>query len=528
MISPVSPSAEILLTTINAKWIHPSPALRLLKANLGELEDRCDILEFALRQPLAEKVDPILATAPRILGISVSIWNHRATVELLKALNDKWNEGGNTDKPVIILGGPEVSHLSEGSEIFDHADWVVRGEGELVFRELCGLLLGKNNITADDFAGLAIVSGKFIDAYPIDLAAIDPGYRLYTAEDLTRKLVYVEASRGCPFGCEFCQSAIHTGVREFPLDSFLGEMEKLMERGARGFKFLDRTFNLDIKRARTIMEFFLEKIAADASRAAIPNMTPVNPAAAIPTDATSGPAAPTAAIGSDAVDLAEADQARRPLYVHFEMVPARFPTELREILTRFPAGSLRLEVGIQTFNSNTADLINRPSSPEKELETLKFLRQKTKAIVHADLIAGLPGEDMASFGKGFDLLWQARPTEIQLGILKLLPGTPIARHTAACGMVYAPEPPYEVMETAALPAADLDRIKNFARFWELIVNRGVFPDLVPMLFPEGQPVFNRFMALSDTLLGRFGRNWGIDRSELRGAVEEWGRGHAVC
>jgi coproporphyrinogen III oxidase-like Fe-S oxidoreductase len=213
------------------------------------------------------------------------------------------------------------------------------------------------------------------------------------------------------------------------------------------------------------------------------------------------------------------------MYVHFEMVPARFPAELRELLHRFPAGSLRLELGIQTFNSNTAALIGRlshsgrnGSDPDKELETLNFLHRETNAIVHADLIAGLPGEDMASFGKGFDRLWQAQPTEIQLGILKLLPGTPIIRHTKTYEMVYAPEPPYEVLETAALPAADLDRIKNFARFWELIVNRGVFPDLVPRLFPGGEPVFDRFMALSDMLLARFGRNWGIDRSELRSCL----------
>ncbi|GHT53172.1 B12-binding domain-containing radical SAM protein [Spirochaetia bacterium] len=459
----------ILLTTINAKWVHPSLALRLLKANLGELEDRCTILEFALRQSLAEKLEPILAASPRILGISVSIWNHKATVELLKALKERWEAKGKEwgiHKPVIVLGGPEVSYLPEESEIFNYADWVVRGEGELAFRELCSLLLEKNSNTVP----------KFIDALLVDLNAIESGYRLYAEEDLHRKLVYVEASRGCPFGCEFCQSAISAGVREFPLDRFLDEMENLIERGARGFKFLDRTFNLDIERARTIMEFFLNKITA---------------------------AAPDS-----------------PMYVHFEMVPARFSTELRELLRRFPPGSLRLEVGIQTFNSNTANLIGRPSNPDKELETLHFLRQETKAIVHADLIAGLPGEDMASFGKGFDLLWQARPTEIQLGILKCLPGTPIARHTKTYEMIYAPEPPYEVLETAALPAADLDRVKNFARFWELIVNRGSFPDLVPTLFPEGQPVFDRFMALSDALLARFRRNWGIDRSELRKAVEE--------
>ncbi|GHV87120.1 B12-binding domain-containing radical SAM protein [Spirochaetia bacterium] len=481
---------DILLTTINAKWVHPSLALRLLKANLGVLEDRCTILEFALRQSLAEKLEPILAAAPRILGISVSIWNHKATVELLKALKERWgakDEEWGIHKPVIILGGPEVSYLPEESEIFDYADWVIRGEGELAFLELCHRFLEKNSNTVQN----SFTTGKFIDAPPVDLTIVESGYRLYTAEDLNRKLVYVEASRGCPFGCEFCQSAISAGVREFPPDRFLGEMERLIERGARGFKFLDRTFNLDIERARTIMEFFLERLQ--------PSM-----------------------------------------YVHFEMVPARFPTELRELLRRFPAGSLRLEVGIQTFNSNTAALIGRLSNPEKELETLHFLRQETRAIVHADLIAGLPGEDMASFGQGFDLLWQARPTEIQLGILKCLPGTPIARHTKTYNMtpgaiapvqsflsesdpkgrmVYAPEPPYEVLETADLSAADLDRIKNFARFWELIVNRGVFPDLVPKLFPEGQPVFERFMALSDALLARFGRNWGIDRSELREAVD---------
>jgi hypothetical protein len=515
----------ILLATINAKWVHPSLALRLLKANLGELEACCDILEFALRQPLQEKLKPILAAAPRILGISVSIWNHKATIELLKALNAEWDRksaggmdsgagNGSADgmdgaaaRPIIVLGGPELSYLPPGSEIFSHADWVIRGEGELAFRELCRLLLGKvESIPAPDnissmLAETATVKGKFIDALPVDLAAkaskasieaIDPGYRLYTAEDLNRKLVYVEASRGCPFGCEFCQSAIPgPPVREFPLDRFLEEMERLVARGGRGFKFLDRTFNLDIKRARSIMEFFLGKIMAAAPDTAPPTAAP-------------GPAS-----------------AKPPLYVHFEMVPARFPAELREILTRFPAGSLRLEVGIQTFNTGTAALIGRPSDPEKELETLEFLRRETRAIVHADLIAGLPGEDMASFGRGFDRLWQARPTEIQLGILKLLPGAPIARHAAVYGMVYAPEPPYEVRETAALPAADLDRVKNFARFWELIVNRGVFPDLVRALFPEGQPVFSRFMALSDALLGRFGRNWGIDRPELRGAIEEW-------
>ncbi|GHV82501.1 hypothetical protein AGMMS49991_10590 [Spirochaetia bacterium] len=395
----VDDSNTILLTTINAKWIHPSLALRLLKANLGGLEERAAIVEFALRQPLTEKLEPILAAQPRILGLSVSIWNHRATVELLQALERAWAER-TVPGPVVVLGGPEVSYLSgkndAEAEIIKYADWVVRGEGEAVFRELCGVLLEKDETEeakrlavsssiCEKIAALPsvkLVSGKFIDAMPVDLAGINSGYRLYTGEDLTRKLVYVEASRGCPFGCEFCLSSLDRQVREFPPDKFLREMAALIDRGARTFKFLDRTFNLDIARARRIMEFFLAQI----EKASPPETRPM---------VVSGLSSPDEA------------SVRPPLCVHFEMVPVRFPAELRDILSRFPAGSLRLEVGIQTFNSNTAALIGRASDPAKELEVLEFLRRETNAIVHADLIAGLPGEDLVSFGEGFDRLWGA-------------------------------------------------------------------------------------------------------------------------
>jgi hypothetical protein len=480
----------IVLTTINAKWIHPSLALRLLKANLGPLEDHCQILEFALRQPLSEKTSPILAARPSILGISVSIWNHRATLELLQTLEAAWMGGGQAgaSRPVVILGGPEVSHLPPECELIHHADWVVRGEGEAVFRELCEWQLGNTALGTRRYFSVGIssaraIAGKIITAKPVDLSGIDPAYRLYTGEDLSRKLVYVEASRGCPFGCEFCLSSLDKEVRDFPLDRFLEEMNDLIRRGARTFKFLDRTFNFNIARAQRILEFFLSHL----------NQTD-----------------------------------RPPLCVHFEMVPARCPPELRELLIRFPPETLRLEVGIQTFNQKTTALIGRLSAPEAELETLRFIRNQTNAIVHVDLIAGLPGEDMASFAEGFDRLWLALSSpqitqitaEIQLGILKCLPGTPINRHTETYGMRYALDPPYEVLETAIFPAGELDRIKNFARFWEVIVNRGVFRDLGPGLFPQGQPVFYRFMELSDRLFAYFRRNWGIDRKELYAKLQE--------
>jgi hypothetical protein len=186
------------------------------------------------------------------------------------------------------------------------------------------------------------------------------------------------------------------------------------------------------------------------------------------------------------------------------------------------------------------------------LETLARLRAETRAVIHADLIAGLPHETLETFAKGFDELWIALSTntlskhstgdstspgrnvstddaanvstdgstnistefEIQLGILKLLPGTALARDAAALGLRCNPEPPYEVYETPAMTCAELDRVKNFARFWELTVNRGI---PVAAVVP-GCPVFAPFMALADSLLAHFGRNWGIDKNQLRSAV----------
>ncbi|MDR2479289.1 MAG: cobalamin-dependent protein [Treponema sp.] len=488
---------DILLAAINAKWIHPSLALRLLKANLGPLENRCQIIEFALRQPVAEKTAPIIAAQPRLLGLSVSIWNHTATLELLRELWNMWQgpEGGG--RPIVVLGGPEVSFLPPEAEIFCYADYCIQGEGETAFRELCGSLFVndiKNDVNAafplpdsSQPAQIRFVNGEFAQ---VNTNEIYSGYRLYTDGDLRNKLVYVEASRGCPFSCEFCLGPAQglrqgNAVREFPLDRFLADMDDLLCRGAGvrqpnqkplTFKFLDRSFNLNIERSRQIMEFFLDRITA------------------LP----------------------------RPVVVHFEMVPSRFPPELFETLSRFPPGTLRLETGIQTLNPRVSARIGRPSSPDRELETLRLLREKTSAIIHADLIAGLPGEDMESFGRGFERLWEALSApggsaEIQLGILKLLPGASIARHSEAFGMRYNPLPPYDVMETAAIPACDMERIKHFARFWELIVNRGLLPFDA---FRGPTPLFGRFMALSDSLVAHFGRSWGIDKKKLCVILDE--------
>jgi radical SAM superfamily enzyme YgiQ (UPF0313 family) len=571
--------ADIVLAAINAKWIHPSLALRLLKANLGEYESHCEIVEFALRQSLEEKLTILAGFRPRILGFSVSVWNHKASLELLKELRKAKDPAGapaaepDSGRPLIVLGGPEVSYIPEESEIIRCADFVIRGEGEKAFAELCARVLNGEKLPA-----------RFIDGRALDVTSIKPAYRLYLDEDLRRKLIYVEASRDCPFTCAFCQSAIKTPVadavfanpavpeaprrktvREFPLNDFLSVMECLLERlfsvrPAFGknvprptIKFLDRSFNADVPRALSIMEFFLEKVI----RVSAAGDHSVN--------------------GSNGMGF----------QLHFEMVPSLFPPELIKLISRFPPETLRLELGIQSFNPKVCAAISRPSHPEKELETLGLLRARTNAIVHADLIAGLPGEDLSSFAEGFDRLWQALTApaaktgyvsgaaadpasaapadaapagaapagagpsfEIQLGILKGLPGTPLRELDARFGMAYSSEPPYEVIETAALNKTDLDRLRNFARFWELVVNRpwkaaacraadsgrhyrrnlsAEHPEKGPAGFSEnpaaallvpGRPVFWPFMELSERLFRFFGRNWGIDRNALAEAIIE--------
>ena len=477
--------AEILLATINAKWIHPSLALRLLRANLGELEGRSEIMEFALRQPISVSVDAILAAHPRVLALSVSIWNHAASLALLCALGEAWR--GLGERPLVVLGGPEASHLDDGASLLAHCDWLIRGEGELAFRELCeAFFAGRKPGTGTAIARICRLEGRrdggtvvceVADAAPLEIEDIDPGYRLYTAEDLELKLCYVEASRGCPFGCEFCLSSLDTRVRAFPLEAFLGNMGELLDRGARSFKFLDRSFNLDATRGAAIMEFFLSKER--------PGLV------------------------------------KRSFTVHFEMLPSLPSPALLELAARFAEGSLRLELGIQTLDSRVAGIVGRRSDPELELGTIRFLHERTGAIVHADLIAGLPGESLEGFGRGFELLFSAGPSEIQVGMLKRLPGTPLARHDIRYEMRYAAEPPYEVISTSAMGPAEIAALRNFARFWELIANRGHHPAFMAGFRAAGSTgAFARFLGLSERLLARFGRNWGIDRAELRAALLE--------
>ena len=452
---------DIVLSTLNAKYLHASFGLRCLMANLGELQPRARIQEFDINQRPLDVAESLLEAQPRILGLGVYVWNVGPTLELLAILRRL--------RPdlTVVLGGPEVSHEWDRQPIIEMADHVVTGEADLAFATLCRDLL----------SGTAPRPPKLIAAPVPDVAALAQPYDLYEARDLEHRVVYVEASRGCPFTCEFCLSSLDIPVRQFPLEPFLASMQRLHDRGLRRFKFVDRTFNLNLATSRRILEFFLERLSPE-------------------------------------------------LFVHFEMIPDRLPAELRELIARFPAGTLQFEVGIQTFDRQVEARIGRRQNHERLDDNFHWLRQNSGVHLHADLIAGLPGETLESFGQGFDRLIGLGPQEIQVGILKRLRGTPIIRHDAEWAMVYNPHPPYEVLSTRTMDFATLARLRRFAKFWDLFGNSGNFVESLPILWntpapfesPRATPLessgsggsaFHAFLAWSDWLHAQGVKGHGI-------------------
>jgi len=271
---------DIVLTTLNARYAHASFGLRYLMANLGPLRQRATMLEFDITQRSEDVIEAILSHDPKVVGIGVYIWNADESARLVANLKRV--------RPdlIVVLGGPEVSYETDQQRIVADADYVITGEADLALAGLCEKLLRGNRPLV-----------KVIAAELPGFDRVQLPYDQYTDHDLAHRVVYVEASRGCPFKCEFCLSSLDVPVRNVPLEAFLGEMQRLLDRGLRRFKFVDRTFNLNLNISRSILEFFLERYAPG-------------------------------------------------LFLHFEMIPDRLPESLRDTIAKFPPGALQFEVSV--------------------------------------------------------------------------------------------------------------------------------------------------------------------------------------
>ncbi|OQX72573.1 MAG: B12-binding domain-containing radical SAM protein [Campylobacteraceae bacterium 4484_4] len=431
---------EIVLVGINSRYSHSAFGLRYLRANLKELRERSVIEEFVIGENPQNIAEKILRHTPKIVGIGTYIWNAPDVHNLIETLKKV------SPQTTIVLGGPEVSHPPFRVD-FSAADYIVPGEGEIGFYTLCRDLL----------AGTPPKSRIPAPTVP-KLKALALPYDEYSDHDIAHRHIYVEASRGCPFECEFCLSAIDERVRMFDMERLMESFEKLWQRGARKFKFIDRTFNLNIRHAIRLIDFFLAK--------------------------------------------------EEPCELHFEVIPDHFPEALRERIKAFPPASLQLEIGIQTLNPEILANIHRRMDLQKVRENIAFLEQETNAHLHLDLIVGLPGESLESFANNLNTLKKMTDAEIQIGILKKLSGTTLHRHDEVYGMVYSDIPPYDILKNDLLSFETIQKMKRFARYWDIVYNSGNFRKTVTYIF-DGEDVFGGFFDFSTWIFEETESTWQI-------------------
>ena len=440
------PSHDIVLTTLNARYMHTAFGLRYLYANLGELQSSATIEEFTINERPIDIAEKLLKHQAKIIGFGVYIWNVSEITKIVSLIKQI------SPETAIVLGGPEVSHLPDRPALVELADYIVMGAAEKSFRELCALVLSGNKPLQRE-----------IQSDELSLDQLQLPYEFYSEEDIKNRLIYVEASRGCPFKCEFCLSSLDKTSKPFELGLFLDEMDKLYQRGARNFKFIDRTFNLKVKSSITILEFFLDRMVDG-------------------------------------------------LYLHFEVVPDNLPDKLKAVIAKFPEQALQFEIGVQTFDEKIQGLISRKQNNAKTCENLRWLKESTHAYIHADLIFGLPSDTLENFAKSFDQLVVLNPHEIQLGILKRLRGVPLNRHNEEYQLRYNPEPPYNILRTRDIDFPTMQRVNRFARFWDMIANSGRFKNTLPLLL--GETPFDNFMQLSDVLYQASSSTWKISLKRL--------------
>lgn len=354
----------------------------------------------------------------------------------------------------IIIGGPEASYEYKEAKWFSFVDYIICGEGEIELPKLVNCILSD------------AATDKVVKAPPInDLTTIKMPYSAYSDEDIANRVVYVESSRGCPFKCEFCISSLDNKVRFFDTDEFLKQMLILIDKGVLHFKFIDRTFNVGTSRAIKILDFFLKNW-------------------------------------------------RDGMQLHFEIVPDKLKSELLTKMKLFPLHGLHLEIGIQSYNTKTQELISRSQDFELTKINLRSLMSDTGALVHTDLVIGLPAETWDSFAYGFNQLIALRPQEIQIGFLKRLKGTPIIRHTDNYQLIFENEAPFEILQTRDISFQQMRQLKKFSRYFDLYYNSENFPESMELLWSIDSDYFRSFLQLTEFTWIKTGQTHKISLKNL--------------
>ena len=410
---------NVVLSTLNSKFIHSSLALRYLKA-YGEAHGQAyDIVEYTINMPVLHILSDITEHDIDVLGFACYIWNIEMTlhvVDMVKAVRPDIK---------IVLGGPEVSFTAdELLERCPNIDYIVQGEGEEAFHDLVTALQLGNDGLDPVIPGVrgrrdSSILGSLEAVEVSDLSSIPFPYTEEDMEDLEHKIIYYESSRGCPFSCQYCLSGNKNTVRFFPQERTLEELQWFIDHGVKQVKFVDRTFNCAPHHHRPLMEFMRD------------SDTDMN--------------------------------------FHLEMEPELMTEWETNILCETPPGRIQIEVGVQSTHKKTLDAINRYNDWPYIQKSIRPIIQAGRTHVHMDLIVGLPHEDFKRFGQSFNDLFSLQPHALQIGFLKLLKGSGV-RRMREYKYVADPLAPYEVLSTHVLPYDDVRFLKYFEDVFERFYN----------------------------------------------------------
>ncbi|MDP4143080.1 MAG: DUF4080 domain-containing protein [Bacillota bacterium] len=449
---------KVLLTAVNSKYIHSNLAVRYLKAFTKDLQYDCKIREFTINDRLERVLEQIIQEKPDIVAFSCYIWNMRFIEELARLIKLV------DDNIEILYGGPEVSYNGEEFLQQHVGEYLIEGEGEQAFREFIQYKISLEN--SNETNAIQPIKGLYSKHLGVityggqqELMNIDDIVFPYNEkEDINEKIVYYEASRGCPFNCKYCLSSTFQGVRLINADRVKSELKYFIDRGVRLVKFVDRTFNCNPKFAMDIWSFLMDQ----------------------ETDTT----------------------------FHFEISADILTQEEIDLLSKAPKGRFQFEIGVQTTDIQVLKNINR----HKGFQTIKEKVLQIEAFgninQHLDLIVGLPGEDFETFKRSFNDVYSVQPDKVQVGFLKLLRGSAMREEAEKWGMVYSPYPPYEILKTNHISYEEINTLKRVDEMIDKYYNSNKFDSILKYFIEKFPSPFDFYFKLGEFFYekGYFSRN----------------------